>query len=105
VSQTWKVLGELEPMLDESFRSFALKRDVRDNNLVKVHCPLVNDWLKRFMQAPTKVSNAMLSEVAVILNNRFKVLLESDILSASFLSVEDEFEVPFMMIWIFAVSI
>mmetsp|Transcript_25109 Transcript_25109/g.51050 ORF Transcript_25109/g.51050 Transcript_25109/m.51050 type:complete len:514 (-) Transcript_25109:822-2363(-) len=91
-----KFLGDLSQLLDEPFRSEALTRGYSNCfdkfETGKMIVPFVNELLKPYIDAPSKMKPSILKEIAQMINEKFRLILDKNFLRLDFLSEDDAFE-------------
>ncbi|GKY96588.1 hypothetical protein MPSEU_000618400 [Mayamaea pseudoterrestris] len=96
VNRQYKVeplLFDLQAKLRVRTRDFILKHSVNEKGAVIFDCPFVDNLLRGFVRAPTKVTSKDINVAAVTINKKIKMLLDSNLLSFDFLANGSPYEV------------
>jgi len=96
-----KMTTDLAALLDEPYRSFALKKtelrysyDAKVSKLpsVRFTVPFIDDLLKEYVITPSKIRKKILQEMAQTINQKLGLVADKGFVTLDFLSENDPFE-------------
>ena len=102
LSKAKKMLEQLTALIDPAFRGFATKHSEctsfkRDGSssagqCINLEVDFINDLLKPYIVAPSKMKKKIMSDVAGTINSKLQMIAEKNLVEMEFLSDTDPFE-------------